>query len=227
MLEHGAYTLLLDACYDRERFPTMDEALEWTWARSDEEIRAVQFVLSKFFDLVDGVYVQGRVQDEIEAYQGKALKNKEIALAREEARRTKRAQVEHEPCTDRHLTINHKPLTNNQEQLEDQKLLSPASDGQPKITYSMIQDAYNEICSPTFPACAVMNDKRKRQIKAMGNIQFMGNKPFASGIQVWRQYFEDCLTNPHWRGENDRGWKADFDFVTNTRNAIKLMERMS
>ena len=24
MLEHGAYTLLIDSCYDRERFPTMD-----------------------------------------------------------------------------------------------------------------------------------------------------------------------------------------------------------
>jgi len=32
MLEHGAYTLLMDACYDRERFPTMDEAIDWCWA---------------------------------------------------------------------------------------------------------------------------------------------------------------------------------------------------
>ena len=54
MLEHGAYTLLLDACYDRERFPTLDEAIEWTWARTDAEIEAVKFVLARFFTLEDG-----------------------------------------------------------------------------------------------------------------------------------------------------------------------------
>lgn len=68
MTEHGAYTLLLDACYDRERFPTLEEAVDWCWARSVEEVTAVTFVLSKFFDLVDGRYVQTRIQDEISAY---------------------------------------------------------------------------------------------------------------------------------------------------------------
>lgn len=106
----------------------------------------------------------------------------------------------------------------------DQQAESPKG---AKFSYRDIQDAYNEICSPTLPACAVMNDKRKRQIKAMGAIEFMGSKPFTMGIEVWRQYFADCLTDPHWCGQNDRGWRADFDFVTNTKNVIKLMERMN
>lgn len=132
MLEHGAYTLLLDACYDRERFPSMDDAIEWTWARTDEEIAAVRFVLGKFFDLENGLYVQQRVRDEIEGYQAKSLKNQQIAIAREEARRAKREQTEHETCTDRHLTTNQEPLTTNQEpetkKEQDQKPLpsSPA-----------------------------------------------------------------------------------------------------
>ena len=41
MLEHGAYTLLLDACYDRERFPTLEDAMDWTWARTEEEMAAL------------------------------------------------------------------------------------------------------------------------------------------------------------------------------------------
>lgn len=228
MLEHGSYTLLLDACYDRERFPSMDDALEWTWARSDEEIAAVKFVLSKFFTLVDGLYVQQRVQDEIDAYHAKSLKNQEIALAREAARRELRERNEHETCTDHHLTTNHKPLTTNQE-LEEIKDSShqQAEDTPKKLSYSLIQQAYNEICPPTFPACAVMNEKRKKQIKAMGAIDFMGSKPFTQGIEVWRQYFTDCLTNPHWCGQNEKSWTANFDFVTNPNNAIKLMERMN
>ena len=134
MLEHGAYTLLLDACYDRERFPTLEEAIDWCWARNKEEIDAVELVLRKFFELVDGVYVQARIQDEIAAYHAIALKNKEIAEKREEAKRTKRAPIVHEACTDGHLTNNHKPLTTNQEPV-DQKTpaQAPTEDLFPKF----------------------------------------------------------------------------------------------
>ena len=132
MLEHGAYTLLIDACYDRERFPTMEDAIDWCWARNKEEIDAVELVLRKFFELIDGCYVQERIQDEISAYHATALKNKEIAEKREEGRRTKRAPnsterelLVHEACTDGHLTTNHKPLTINQEP-EDQETCASA-----------------------------------------------------------------------------------------------------
>lgn len=132
MLEHGAYTLLLDACYDRERFPTLDEAIEWAWARSDEEIAAVKFVLSKFFTLLDGIYLQERVLEEIELYHAKSAKNKEIAIAREEAKRNRRTRSEHVSCSSVNESApNHKPLTINQEPVtkkEDQEPLpsSPA-----------------------------------------------------------------------------------------------------
>lgn len=118
MLQHGAYTLLLDTCYDREQFPTMEQALEWTWASTDEEIKAVEFVLARFFVLnAEGVYIQDRVLEELLDYQSKADKNKQIAIERETKRaekRTNRAPVvngsspqQHEPPP------NHKPLTNN------------------------------------------------------------------------------------------------------------------
>ena len=68
MLEHGAFNLLIDACYDRERFPTMEEAIDWSWARTDAEVAAVQFVLKKFFILTDGVYVQPRIEEELEKW---------------------------------------------------------------------------------------------------------------------------------------------------------------
>lgn len=113
MLEHGSYTLLIDACYDRERFPTEAEAIDWCWARSDEELAAVRFVLSKFFVLEGDRYVQDRISEEIAAYKDRALKNKEIAENREKARKTKREPIEHDSCTDLHLTINQEPLTTN------------------------------------------------------------------------------------------------------------------
>lgn len=112
MLQHGSYTLLIDACYDREQFPTLEEAIDWTWASTNEEIEAVKFVLSKFFDLENGVYIQKRIQEEIEEYHGKSEKNKKIAIERETKRKekdTKRARIVNE------APPNQEPITNNQE----------------------------------------------------------------------------------------------------------------
>lgn len=112
MLQHGAYTLLLDACYDREQFPTLDEALDWTWASTKEEREAVEFVLTRFFDLEDGRYVQNRIREELENYRENSATNKRIAQEREAKRRemsTKRARAVNE------APPNQEPLTKNQE----------------------------------------------------------------------------------------------------------------
>lgn len=132
MLEHGAYTLLMDACYDREQFPTMEEALDWAWARSEAEEAAVKFVLSKFFTLVDDRYIQNRVKEEVEAYKKMAEQNARIAKDREEKRRSGGAAftdgsrsvhdslpiVDDSHLFDHESPPNHKPITNNHEPLE-------------------------------------------------------------------------------------------------------------
>ena len=119
MLEHGAYTLLMDAIYDRETFPTLEDALDWTWARDDAEVAAVKFVLSKFFELQeDGRYVQNRIQEELDSYKSKAETNTRIAKEREAKRKSKHepSRNVHEACEEKHEpSPNHKPLTNNQE----------------------------------------------------------------------------------------------------------------
>jgi uncharacterized protein YdaU (DUF1376 family) len=114
MLQHGAYTLLIDSCYDREVFPTFDQAIEWTWASTEAEIEAVKFVLSRFFTLGnDGQYVQDRILVELLNYHKNADINKRIADEREAKRkekRTDRAHVVYEsPPNQEPLTKNHKP----------------------------------------------------------------------------------------------------------------------
>jgi uncharacterized protein YdaU (DUF1376 family) len=114
MLQHGAYTLLIDSCYDREIFPTLEQALEWTWASTEAEVEAVKFVLSRFFLLdKDGCYVQDRILAELLHYQKNADTNKRIADEREAKRkenRTKRVQsVDEAPPNQEPLTTNHKP----------------------------------------------------------------------------------------------------------------------
>lgn len=125
MLQHGAYTLLIDTCYDREQFPTLEEAIDWTWASSAAEIEAVEFVLRKFFTLHEGRYVQNRIQEEIDAYHEKTKTNTRIANERETKRKeinTKRAPTVHEATPEAHemppepheAPPNQEPITNNQ-----------------------------------------------------------------------------------------------------------------
>lgn len=126
MLQHGSYTLLIDACYDRERFPTREEAIEWTWASTLEEIQAVDFVLSKFFKMGDdGVFVQHRIAEEIAEYHSKAETNKRIAIERETKRRennTKRVRkVNESPPNQEPVTSNHniKPKSSSSSAMKD------------------------------------------------------------------------------------------------------------
>ncbi len=137
MLQHGAFNLLIDSCYDREQFPTMEEALDWVWASNSEEEDAVKFVLKKFFVLKNGVYIQNRIKEELDIYHEKAEINKRIAWEREEKKKAAKSNREpisyeafikqqrsvNEPLENmqewqpnhKPVTSNHKPVTNNQE----------------------------------------------------------------------------------------------------------------
>lgn len=136
MLEHGAYTLLMDAIYDRETFPTLEEALDWAWARDEAEVAAVKFVLSKFFELrEDGRYVQNRIQEELNSYKAKAETNARIAKEREEKRKYKHeaSRTVHEACEEKHEpSPNHKPITNNQEPVTNINITADESAKNPK-----------------------------------------------------------------------------------------------
>jgi uncharacterized protein YdaU (DUF1376 family) len=119
MLQHGAYTLLIDSCYDREVFPTLEQALEWTWASTEAEVEAVKFVLGRFFVLdKQGQYVQDRILEELLHYHKNADTNKRIAEEREAKRkqkRTNREQVVNEsPPNQEPLTINQEPKVKTQ-----------------------------------------------------------------------------------------------------------------
>lgn len=126
MLQHGAYTLLIDSCYDREQFPTLEDAIEWTWASTTEEIEAVKFVLSKFFTLKDAVYVQKRIQEEIAEYDLFCARQKEKGskggrpkviqqLPEDNPTGLINNPIDSQQKPNETLTTNHKPLTTNQQ----------------------------------------------------------------------------------------------------------------
>lgn len=95
MLQHGACTLLIDACHNLERFPTLDEAIDWAWASSEAEIDAVKFVLKKLFVLQgDGTYLHEDTQARLKKYHANAGINQAIAIERESKKREAKLLME-------------------------------------------------------------------------------------------------------------------------------------
>lgn len=71
MLEHGAYSLLLDRYYATEQGIPEGQAHRVARARTKDEKQAVESVLSEFFTLTDGVWINLRAEEEIVKAQGK------------------------------------------------------------------------------------------------------------------------------------------------------------
>jgi len=121
ILQHGVYALLIDAIYDREKFPTEIEAIDWVWASTDEEEQAVKFVLKKFFDEENGVYVQTRIQEELSNYadfcKTQSEKGKKGGRPKEKANglsnESQRVSNGLDNKAKKSLTTNQEPLTNN------------------------------------------------------------------------------------------------------------------
>lgn len=92
MLEHGAYTLLLDRYYTTEQGIPEDQAHRVCRARTRDEKEAVDTVLREFFTLNDGTWTNGRAEREITKMQAK------VKAAQENGRRGGRPrQTQQEP----------------------------------------------------------------------------------------------------------------------------------
>jgi len=97
-------------------------------------------------------------------------------------------------------------------------------DAQPeRIPFQKIADLYNKICGQSLPQCLKLNEERKRNIRKCWNLKFNGGFPFRKG-EFWEGYFNDCLTNRHWLGHNDREWRADIEFLTREKTVLKVLE---
>ena len=89
----------------------------------------------------------------------------------------------------------------------DKKKSSTAK--QPVINYQAFADSYNEILGDRLPTCAVMSDKRKRALKKLLPLL---KAPTVECFSAYLNAFANTA-RPFYFGDNDRGWRASFDFV--------------
>lgn len=226
MLQHGSYTLLLDACYDREKFPTLDEAIEWTWASTEEEVEAVTFVLKKFFVLEDGVYVQNRIREELENFHNNSETNKRIAIEREAKRKSK--------STDREQSVNEsppnqEPITNNH--IKESK--DSLSAGLPTCPHQEILNLYKKhlpnLAQPRVWDGARQTNLRQRWLQAAKPSIFSpdGYTTQAGGLAWWDSFFAYIANDTKLAQgfeTKDRTWRPDLVWIVNATNFAKIID---
>ena len=96
MLEHGAYGLLLDRYYATEAGIPADQVHRLARARTREEKQAVDAVLGEFFELVDGIWINHRAEEEIAKAQTRIKAAKENGK-RGGRPRTNRTETQEKP----------------------------------------------------------------------------------------------------------------------------------
>jgi len=85
------------------------------------------------------------------------------------------------------------------------------------LTPTDIFDGWNEFAAKHgLPKAEVFTDRRKRQAKARLR-QF-------PELAKWQKALDHIRKTPFLLGDNDRGWRADFDFLLQERSLTKLVE---
>lgn len=124
LLEHGAYTMMLDLYYGNEKpLPADEKAVQrLVGARSKDEREAVSLLLNEFFELQDDGWHQSRCDEEITKKQEKTETNRAVGMLGGRPKKVTQTLDEKEPSgfgketqTVSENNPSHKPLTNSQE----------------------------------------------------------------------------------------------------------------
>lgn len=86
----------------------------------------------------------------------------------------------------------------------------------PRIPYAEIVEEYNSVCKG-LPKVTLLNDRRRRAIKNLYSNKDIG--PANISLAFRRAQESEFL-----KGKNDRGWKANFDWIMNPTNITKILE---
>ena len=90
------------------------------------------------------------------------------------------------------------------------------ADAVKSVPYHEVIDMYNDICSLRLPKVIKVSDARRRRIKSR----------FADGytIEDFRTLFKTAVETPFLCGENSRNWTANFDWLIEPGNMLKVLE---
>lgn len=93
------------------------------------------------------------------------------------------------------------------------------------IPFEKIRVLYNEILGSHLKRCLGLNDTHRKHIRAAYNLRiddrFIVQE---NGLAFWEGLFRDVLGCPFMLGKNNRGWRADFEFLTTSTKIQRFLE---
>lgn len=214
MLEHGAFTLLLDRYYAAERPLERDEAIRVCRAKSKDEVAAVEYVLRSFFTEEPAGFRNKRADSEIEKANTKAERNREVGnlggrpkASGNEKETMMVPETNHDGSESK---PSDNPSHNSTTPLRKKRTpVVPASGDVVTVTLAAYHEAL-PLCRHHYtvtPRLAkrilVVNGMAAKLIREMGwDLDVAG---------FWSAYFGECANNAWLRGEqknpNDPKWK--------------------
>jgi uncharacterized protein YdaU (DUF1376 family) len=224
--QHGAYVLLLLDYWKNGPPPNDDAVLAQIVRMSPTAWRKSKAILIAFFEVRDGQLIHKRVEKE-------RARAAEITEERSKAGKAGAAKRWHNGKQSNGKRIANAidlPLANVQQ--NDAPSPSPSSSSEeliastnvdesvaptPKpLTKREVMDAWQERMVPLgFPRIAKMTGQRERMLNA---------RLKDSTLEEWTKVFDALERSNFCRGENDRGWKADFDFLLQPKSFTGLLE---
>ncbi|MDH3325871.1 MAG: YdaU family protein [Gammaproteobacteria bacterium] len=221
MVEHGAYTRLIDQYYLDEEPLTLDEAklMRTHCARTNDEIQAIKNVLSDFFIKTDNGYIHSRCDREIERYHSKSKKAKESANARWGKKKVSESNAD-AMRTHTEGNANQQPITNNQQPITNNKEKDLVASAPADCPQEEIKKLYHEIL-PMLPKIKIWNDKRKKILRARWR-----ESTKHQSLEFWERYFNRIKTSLFLTGRagGDRPFTPTLEWLITESNFIKVIE---
>lgn len=93
---------------------------------------------------------------------------------------------------------------------------APAKKKKTEVDCEFIVKLYHDRC-PDFPKVLKITDKRKTRIR-------LWFEDIGATYERVQEIFDRCTSSRFLKGDNNRGWKADFDWITNKTNWVKILE---
>lgn len=99
------------------------------------------------------------------------------------------------------------------EQLKD--LLEDQLEAASKLTAETVAELYSKFC-PNLPRCIKLTDKRRKAVQTLAKRGYT-----MENIQT---AFSKANDSAFCTGQGERGWRADFDWLMNETNLVKVLE---
>lgn len=98
---------------------------------------------------------------------------------------------------------------------EERAPLPPKGESSSPVPFEKIMQLYNATCK-SLPKIKVIDGQRRKAVAARWRTYH--------SLEIFAELFEKAEASDFMRGENDKGWAADFDWIIRPTNMAKVLE---